>query len=453
MTMKAAFHNLGCKVNEYETEAMKQLLANAGYAIVPFNERADVYVVNTCTVTQMADKKSRQMLHKARQKNPEAVVVAAGCYVQEAKEQLLADDTIDIAIGNNEKGRLPEILKDYLIAPENSRDYVPEIDKERVYEEMALDKPLDRTRAFVKIQDGCNQFCSYCLIPFARGRVRSRRQEDIIREVSTLAQNGAKEVVLSGIHISSYGIDFENENPIRTPKAAEEWTNEALLDLIFELEKIDGIERIRLGSLEPGIMTEKFVEGIAGCKKMCPHFHLSLQSGSNATLARMNRRYTAEEFAEAVRRLRKSFQDPAITTDIIAGFAGETNEEFEETYDFVKNIHFAKTHIFKFSRRKRTRAYSMPDQVAENIKTERSSRLIALDDKNKYAYALGFKDRDFEVLFEEKAERDGEMLWRGHSRENLVVWLSSEDSLENEIRVCRAKEITPDGEILAGAVE
>ncbi|MDO4478187.1 MAG: tRNA (N(6)-L-threonylcarbamoyladenosine(37)-C(2))-methylthiotransferase MtaB [Lachnospiraceae bacterium] len=447
--MRAAFHNLGCKVNEYETEAMKQLLLEEGYNVVPFDEPADVYVVNTCTVTQIADRKSRQMLHKARQKNPEAVIVAAGCYVQEAKDQLLADGTVDIAIGNNEKSRLPEILKSFLLMPDNNRDFVPDIDHERLYEDMQLERPLDRTRAFVKIQDGCNQFCSYCLIPFARGRVRSRRPEEVMKEVETLGANGVKEIIISGIHVSSYGLDFISDKPIRTPEASENFTNEALLDLLRKINAMPGIARIRLGSLEPGIMTEDFVKGIAACDKICPQFHLSLQSGSEATLKRMNRRYTPAEYADGVRRLREAFDNPAITTDIIAGFAGETEEEFAETYAFAKMINFAKTHVFKFSRRRRTRAWSLPDQVPEKLKAERSAKLIALDDVNKEAYAASFLGKEVEVLFEETAVVNGETLWKGHSRENIVVYHAGEGNLENEILTLKAEHLLPGGELKA----
>lgn len=451
--MKAAFHNLGCKVNEYETEAMKLLLRRAGYTIVPFEESADVYVVNTCTVTQIADRKSRQMLHRARQKNPSAIVVAAGCYVQEAKEKLLSDEAVDIVVGNNEKNRLPEILKNFLASSGKSRDYVPAIDRERRYEEMSLDRMLDRTRAFVKIQDGCNQFCSYCLIPFARGRVRSRQMADVIREVRTLTANGAREIVLSGIHISSYGIDFDHENPGRTPDFSEGWTNKALLQLIGELDRIEGVRRIRLGSLEPGIMTEDFVRSLAGYRSICPQFHLSLQSGCDETLKRMNRRYRTADFAVACRRLREAFDNPAITTDLIAGFPGETREEFEETLKFVKYIGFAGTHVFKYSRRRRTRAYSLPDQVPETEKNRRSAELIALDEKNRRAFALSYGERRLEVLFEEKEIWQGEKLWKGHSRENLVVYLRSDRNLENVILNCHVVSVDKNGEILAEADE
>ena len=357
MSKKAALHNLGCKVNAYETEAMQEMLEKAGYEIVPFKEGADVYVINTCTVTNIADRKSRQMLHRARKMNPDAVVVAAGCYVQAQEGKV--DSCIDIVLGNNKKKDLIRILDEYRKSRAESgreKEILPDVELEDIghtkeYESLNLTRPGDHTRAYIKVQDGCNQFCTYCIIPYARGRVRSRSMEDVTEEVRTLAENGYKEVVLTGIHLSSYGIDFDKERH--------------LLDLIRAVHQIEGIERIRLGSLEPGIITEEFAEAISKLPKMCPHFHLSLQSGCNATLKRMNRRYTSEEYAERCGILRKYFENPALTTDVIVGFPGETEEEFEASRNFVDSIDFYETHIFKYSRRHGTKAAAMSGQLTE----------------------------------------------------------------------------------------
>ncbi len=367
---KAALHNLGCKVNAYETEAMQEMLEQNGYEIVPFAEGADVYVINTCTVTNMADRKSRQMLHRARKMNPNAVVVAAGCYVQ--AQGAKADDCIDIIIGNNKKKDLIAILDEHFAKIEEKEPQVELIDIAHTheYEEMRVSRQAEHTRANVKVQDGCNQFCSYCIIPYARGRVRSRKMEDVLAEVKTLASNGYQEIVLTGIHLSSYGID----------------TGENLLELIRAVHQVEGILRIRLGSLEPRIITREFAEGIAALPKMCPHFHLSLQSGCNTTLKRMNRRYTAEEYYEKCELLREVFDHPALTTDVIVGFPGETEEEFRESKAFLEKVNFYETHIFKYSRRQGTKAAVMKDQVPEPVKTERSNQLIALGKVNKKAF-------------------------------------------------------------------
>ena len=362
MKKKAALHNLGCKVNAYETEAMQELLEQNGYEIVPFKEGADVYIINTCTVTNVADRKSRQMLHKARKMNPDAVVVATGCYVQARGEDI--DPCVDIVVGNNKKKDLIAILDEYYNAQHKVKKELLDINHEKEYEEMQVTHTAEHTRAYIKVQDGCNQFCSYCIIPYARGRVRSRNLEHVLEEVRTLAASGYKEVVLTGIHLSSYGID----------------TGESLLELIQKVHEIDGIKRIRLGSLEPRIITEEFASSIAVLPKMCPHFHLSLQSGCNATLKRMNRRYSAEEYMEKCDLLRKYFHNPALTTDVIVGFPGETQEEFAESMDFVDRVNFYETHIFKYSRRAGTKAAVMPDQVPEEIKSERSAKMIELGD-------------------------------------------------------------------------
>ena len=408
---KVALHNLGCKVNAYETEAMQEMLEHAGYEIVPFQEGADIYVINTCTVTNIADRKSRQMLHRARKMNPDAVVVAAGCYVQAQAEKQVIDPCIDIVLGNNKKQDLLTALQAYEEAHGDLREVI-DINHTKEYENLHLTKQGEHTRAYIKVQDGCNQFCSYCIIPYARGRVRSRAKEDVVAEVTDLAKNGYQEVVLTGIHLSSYGIDFENEDN--------------LLSLIRAVHEIEGIKRIRLGSLEPRIITEEFVQAIAALPKMCPHFHLSLQSGCNETLKRMNRRYTSEEFYEKCEILRKYFEKPALTTDVIVGFPQETEEEFETTYEFLKKICFYETHIFKYSKREGTKAAVMQGQIPEQIKAKRSARLIELGEKNRRAYEESFLGKTVEVLVEEKSDVNGKEMWTGHTKEYMKIALESE---------------------------
>jgi threonylcarbamoyladenosine tRNA methylthiotransferase MtaB len=414
---KAALHNLGCKVNAYETEAMQEMLEQNGYEIVPFAEGADVYVINTCTVTNMADRKSRQMLHRARKMNPNAVVVAAGCYVQ--AQGAKADDCIDIIIGNNKKKDLIAILDEHFAKIEEKEPQVELIDIAHTheYEEMRVSRQAEHTRANVKVQDGCNQFCSYCIIPYARGRVRSRKMEDVLAEVHTLASNGYQEIVLTGIHLSSYGID----------------TGEKLLELIRAVHQVEGILRIRLGSLEPRIITREFAEGIAALPKMCPHFHLSLQSGCNTTLKRMNRRYTAEEYYEKCELLREVFDHPALTTDVIVGFPGETEEEFRESKAFLEKVNFYETNIFKYSRRQGTKAAEMKDQVPEPVKTERSNQLIALGKVNKKAFEDRLIGQTVEVLMEEEIQRDSETWQIGHTREYVKVGRKTEENLANQL--------------------
>ena len=414
---KAALHNLGCKVNAYETEAMQEMLEQNGYEIVPFAEGADVYVINTCTVTNMADRKSRQMLHRARKMNPNAVVVAAGCYVQ--AQGAKADDCIDIIIGNNKKKDLIAILDEHFAKIEEKEPQVELIDIAHTheYEEMRVSRQAEHTRANVKVQDGCNQFFSYCIIPYARGRVRSRKMEDVLAEVHTLASNGYQEIVLTGIHLSSYGID----------------TGENLLELIRAVHQVEGILRIRLGSLEPRIITREFAEGIAALPKMCPHFHLSLQSGCNTTLKRMNRRYTAEEYYEKCELLREVFAHPALTTDVIVGFPGETEEEFRESKAFLEKVNFYETHIFKYSRRQGTKAAEMKDQVPEPVKTERSNQLIALGKVNKKAFEDRLIGQTVEVLMEEEIQRDSETWQIGHTREYVKVGRKTEENLANQL--------------------
>ena len=412
---KAALHNLGCKVNAYETEAMQQMLENAGYEIVPFQEYADVYIINTCSVTNMADRKSRQMLHRAKAKNPDAVVVGTGCYIQTKEEEALKDTAIDIVIGNNKKHELVERIEAFM-KDHKDRDDVLDINHEKQeYEELFLSRTAEHTRAFIKVQDGCNQFCSYCIIPYARGRVRSRKPEHVVKEVERLAANGYKEIVLTGIHLSSYGTDL----------------GDSLLHLIQEVHKIDGIERIRLGSLEPRLVTEDFAKELSGLSKICPHFHLSLQSGCDATLQRMNRKYTAEEYAHACSLLRNVFDHPAITTDVIVGFPGETEEEFQITKEFLARIHFYEMHIFKYSKRQGTKAAVMPEQISEQEKTNRSAQLIRLGEKMSKEFRKHYIGSTQEVLFEEENEIDGRTYFTGYTREYVKVAVESDENLSN----------------------
>lgn len=419
MKGKVALHNLGCKVNAYELEAMQQMLEAAGYEIVPFAPGADVYVINTCTVTNIADRKSRQMLHRAKKMNPQAVVVAAGCYAQAqaGKEKIETDPSIDLIIGNNRKQNLVQILEDYRQG-RATEDAVVDLAHGCSYEELSISRTEEHTRAYIKVQDGCNQFCSYCIIPYARGRVRSRRTADVVEEVRRLADSGCQEVVLTGIHLSSYGTDRKEDQ-------------ETLLSLIEQVHSVEKIARIRLGSLEPGVITEEFVKTISALPRVCPHFHLSLQSGCTATLERMNRRYTADEYREKCLLLRKYYDNPALTTDVITGFPGETEEEFQESMDFVDSIHFYETHIFPYSRREGTRAARMDGQVADPVKKERSRRLILLGQRHRREYMESFLGTVREVLFEEQQTIDGKTFWTGHTMEYLKVAADSEESLEN----------------------
>lgn len=409
---KVALHNLGCKVNAYETEAMQEMLEKNGYEIVPFKEGADIYIINTCTVTNMADRKSRQMLHRAKKMNPHALVVATGCYVQAKENSGEVDECIDVIIGNNKKKDLIEILEQHI------KKAVIDINHTKEYEKMHLSKTAEHTRAYIKVQDGCNQFCTYCIIPFARGRVRSRAKEDVIQEVTDLANNGYKEVVLTGIHLSSYGVDLEGED---------------LLSLILAVHEVEGIERIRLGSLEPRIITEEFAKTIAGLTKMCPHFHLSLQSGCDETLRRMNRRYTSEEYYEKCELLRKYFDNPALTTDIIVGFPGETEEEFEKSKAFVDKVDFYETHVFKYSKRQGTKAAVMENQVSEQVKTQRSNILLELDAQKREKYESNFVGKVVEVLMEESVQINGETFQVGHTKEYVKIALQTEENLQNQV--------------------
>lgn len=415
---KAALHNLGCKVNAYETEAMQHLLEEAGYEIVPFTQKADVYVINTCSVTNIADRKSRQMLHKAKKNNPDSIVVAAGCYVQTSEKEVLNDLSVDIVIGNDRKHDLVRLLEEYSLDSVN--DTVDDInDGKHDFEELFIDQTKEHTRAFIKVQDGCNQFCSYCIIPYARGRVRSRRFENVIAEVERLAANGFKEVVLTGIHLSSYGVDFEEAT--------------GLLELIQAVNAVKGIERIRLGSLEPKIVTEHFASELSKLDKICPHFHLSLQSGCDATLKRMNRKYTTKEYERGCELLRKYFVHPAITTDVIVGFPGETEEEFEQTKAYLEHIHFYEMHIFKYSKRKGTRAAVMPDQIDEQVKAARSEKLIALGHDMSKEFRKFYIGKNEEALFEEKAVIGDKEYFVGYTKEYVKVAKKTDENLENQI--------------------
>ncbi len=434
---KAALRNLGCKVNYYETEAMAQLLEKAGYEIVAFEDRADVYVINTCSVTNIADRKSRQMLHRAKKRNPQAVVVAAGCYVQAAGEELEKDPAVDIIVGNNKKMDLPRILEKFFAGRELERgEYLIDIGKTRQYEGLNIDKVAGHTRAFIKIQDGCDQFCSYCIIPYTRGRIRSRKPGEIIKEVENLGSQGYQEMVLTGIHLSSYGAEFEDGK------------QNALVDLLVRLDKIPGIKRLRLGSLEPRIVTEDFARTLAGLKTICPHFHLSLQSGSDSVLKRMNRRYTTAQYREVCRILRTWFDNPAITTDVITGFPGETEEEFRETADFLREIRFYETHIFKYSRREGTRAARMEGQIPESVKASRSDELLAMGAAMSLEYRKSFLGQEKEVLMEEKAVISHREYLTGYTKEYVRAAIPWDEGLKGKLVTGVFQEMLGDDMVL-----
>ncbi len=433
---RVAFLTLGCKVNSYETEGMRELFFKAGACETEFSQEADVYIVNTCSVTNMADRKSRQMLHRAKKKNPNALVVAAGCYAQAAGEQLLEQEGIDLVVGNNQKALIVELTEAVLEQKENSAFAVLDIGKEQNYEELPIETVTERTRAYIKIEDGCNQFCSYCIIPYVRGRVRSRKEEEILAEVRRLAKEGYREVVLTGIHLSSYGLEQRKKDNAQVVSEFDETLAAGadtekddlgkvlpLLELLKKVQEIEGIERIRLGSLEPRIMTEAFVRELASLSKICPHFHLSLQSGSDTVLKRMNRKYNTAEYTAAVDFLRKYFDKPAITTDIIVGFPGETKEEFAETLAFAKEIAFSQIHIFKYSRRGGTVADRMDGQIAEQVKSERSDALEQVEQTLRNAYVGQFFDTQEEVLLEEEVELAGAEYLVGHTKRYVKVYV------------------------------
>ena len=432
---KVALHNLGCKVNAYETEAMTELLIKAGYDIVPFEEGADIYIINTCTVTNIADRKSRQMLHKAKKMNPKGKVIAAGCYAQATAKDIEKDSAIDIVVGNDMKRNIVEIIES-----DGKMETLVDINDAKVkreFEELNIEESMEeRARAYIKIQDGCNQFCSYCIIPFARGRVRCRKPENIRKEVKRLADRGYKELVLTGIHISSYTYE---ENGI----------NYTLKDIVKLISMEPRIKRIRLGSLEPRIITEDFMETIAGIESMCPHFHLSLQSGCDTVLKRMNRRYNTEEFYNGVELIRKYYPEAAITTDVIVGFVGETEEEHKITHDFLEKVHFSQMHIFKYSMRKGTRAAHMDNQVDPQVKNIRSEDLLSLDAIMHKEFLDGQIGKCKEVLFEEEMSINNKRYFVGHTREYVKVAVETDDNLSNEIINVKITDYVTDEIMLA----
>lgn len=442
MGNKVALHNLGCKVNAYEIEAMQQLLEEAGYEIVSFEPGADIYVINTCTVTNIADRKSRQMLHKAKKMNPEAIVVATGCYVQTGGEKLEKDEAIDLVLGNNQKINIVEALAEYAENKPGHGSHVIKINQTKEYEELSIDHTAEHVRAYIKVQDGCNQFCTYCIIPYARGRVRSRNIESVLKEVRALAEKGYKEVVLTGIHLSSYGVDFPEEK------------KETLLSLIRAVHEIEGIRRIRLGSLEPGIVTREFAEGIAALPKVCPHFHLSLQSGCDETLERMNRRYRSGEYRERCKLLREVYGNPALTTDVIVGFPQESEEEFRKSYDFVDSIRFYETHIFKYSRRQGTKAAAMDGQLTEAEKSFRSEKMIELHHRHAGDYEKSMLGKNLEVLIEEEYTKDGRTWYLGHSREYIKTAVPKSEAYGvNDIVIVKAEGFLEEHIMTGEAVE
>ncbi len=412
---KVALHNLGCKVNSYEIEVMQQMLMEQGFEIVPFEEKADVYIVNTCSVTNIADRKSRQMLHKAKRENPEAIVIAAGCYAQTRPEEEILADGVDLIVGNNKKKDIVSIINQYFegICQETKID----INHTNEYEQMTLTNTAEHTRAYIKVQDGCNQFCSYCIIPYARGRVRSRKRQEVLDEIKNLSEKGYCEFVLTGIHLSSYGLD----------------TEDTLIDLIEAVHKLPGVRRIRLGSLEPRFVTEEIAKRMSGLEKLCPHFHLSLQSGCDATLARMNRHYTTNDYMEGVRYLRKYFQKPAITTDVIVGFPGETEEEFALTKEFLRKVEFYEMHVFKYSKRQGTRAAVMQAQVPEEVKTLRSNELLKMTAEDKRRFEEEIIGHTLEVLMEEETEVEGVRCQTGLSKEYVKVFWEQEGNYFGKI--------------------
>ena len=411
---KAAFLTLGCKVNQYETDAMKELLEADGYEIVDFKEPADVYIINTCSVTNMADRKSRQMIHRAKKNNPDAVIAAAGCYVQASEQDLIDNQIADVLIGNNKKKEIAQILDRYFENRKNISEVV-DIAQTKDYESLTIHKVSEHTRAYIKIQDGCNQFCSYCIIPYTRGRIRSKDPKEVIQEIQNLAEDGFQEVVLTGIHLSSYGKDLGNIT---------------LLDIIKKIQKIDGIQRIRLGSLEPRIITEEFVRELKECDKVCPHFHLSLQSGCDETIRRMNRRYNTEEYEKALMILRKYYEHPALTTDVIVGFVGETEEEFEKTREYLEKINLYEMHIFKYSVRKGTRAEKMEGHLPEDIKNRRSGVLLEMTRRHKKDFEQWYVGKVQKVLLEEIIEIDGTKYIQGHTERYVKVAVKFDNNLE-----------------------
>lgn len=447
--MKAALHNLGCKVNAYETEAMQQILEEAGYEIVPFSEYADVYVINTCSVTNMADRKSRQMLHRAKKQNPDAIVVGAGCYVQTKEAQALVDESIDIVIGNNKKHELVSLLQEYE-ASHRKTARVADINHEKqAYEELSLSRTAEHTRAFIKVQDGCNQFCAYCIIPYVRGRIRSRSIEDTVKEVTDFARRGYHEVVLTGIHLSSYGLDFDHANYEYAMN--HEIPSTHLLALIRAVAAVPGIARVRLGSLEPRIITEPFVEALRAIPELCPHFHLSLQSGSDRILSAMNRHYDTAAFRHSVALLRAAWPEVAITTDVIVGFPGESDADFEDSYRFVEEIGFYELHVFKYSRRQGTVADRMPGQLTDRVKSERSERLMKLDTQQSEAFRCRFLGRTEDVIPEEIVRIEGRPYLRGYNRCYVRYLIPLSDATEGACKIGQIMQVCGQ-EICGGCV-
>ncbi len=412
-----SFLTLGCKVNQYESDGMAELLKANGYDVLPWGEKSDVSIVNTCAVTNIASRKSRQMLNRAKKINPDTVLVACGCYIQSVDDVLNTLPEVDIFLGNNQKNRIVEFLDEYY-KNKTRQDHIIDINRESAYESFAINNTVANTRAYVKVQDGCNRFCTYCIIPYVRGRVRSRSMEGIVREVESLAASGYKEIVVTGIHVTSYGMDIEDDNI-------------NFLSLITRLNEIDGIERIRLGSLEPNVVTKEFVEGIVKLDKVCPHFHLSLQSGCDATLKRMNRHYTTEEYKRGVELLRDAYDNPAITTDVIVGFPGETDKEFEETYNYLQDINLYEMHVFPYSRRKGTKADTMSNQINGNNKHERSEKLRRLVAMNKALYEEKFMGKSVKVLVEEIVDIDGISYWVGHTERYVKVAIPIDDRIKS----------------------
>ena len=443
MDKTAAFLTLGCKVNSYETEAIRGMFEAAGYGVVDFKELADVYVINTCTVTNIADRKSRQMLHQAKKRNPKAIIIAVGCYVQAAEEDLLKDSSVDLVVGNNRKSEIVGLVESYRAKNDISTNMVIDIGAEKDFEELSIMSTMEKTRAFIKIQDGCNRFCSYCIIPYVRGRVRSRNEEEILEEIIKLSNAGYKEFVLTGIHISSYGTD-------RLENADDAYKLMPLASLIRAIAHIPGIERIRLGSLEPRIITEEFVRELAQVKQFCPHFHLSLQSGSNSVLKRMNRKYSADEYKEGAQLIRQYFENPAFTTDVIVGFPGETDIEFEETLQYVQEIGFSAIHVFKYSKRAGTVAAKMPDQIPEDIKHERSNALSSIAKQMSKDYMARFMGRIEKILVEEEIRIEGTRYLVGHNERYLKLAIkaceddNSSDLINQIIMVKIMKSLTDD---------
>ena len=431
---KVSFYTLGCKVNQYETNAMVQKFQEAGYEIVNIDENtADIYIVNTCTVTNMSDRKSRQVLRRLKDKNKEAIVVAVGCYAQVAKKELEEMPEIDIVLGNEEKKDIVQYVERFILE-KNKLIEIDNIETQKEFQDMGQNTYTEKTRAVIKIQDGCNQFCSYCIIPYARGRVRSRNQESIIDEITRIAQKGIKEIIITGIHVASYGRDFENKN--------------GLIELLEKINSISGISRIRLGSLEPTIITEEFMQRLIKLEKICHHFHLSLQSGCDETLKRMNRKYTTIEINEIIERLRKYYNDVILTTDIIVGFPGETEEEFNKTYEFLKNAKLYKMHVFQYSPRKGTRAAQMPNQVDGNIKEARSKKLIELSNENQLSYNKSLIGQTVQVLFEDKEVENGKIYYKGHTQNYILVKCETNEELENTFKDVKVLDAFGAGSIL-----